>query len=316
MMREMGGYIGMERYAGSLWHPNAIALNCGRHCLTYLVKSKKIGKVAIPMLSCDSILQPLRDLGVDYRYYPIDGRFMPDGLEARKNEWVYVINYCGQVQNADLAALKGKYHQIIVDNSHAFFQGSIEGVDTIYNCRKYFGVSDGALLNTDSVLDERMDTDESFSHMLFLLGRFERNASEFYELYKSNNDRFEKEPIKKMSRLTANILRSIDYGLVKRRRSANFLRLYEAFKGINRLDVKASAGEYMYPLMVEGGSHLKSRLHSKNIYVPTLWPEVLGRCAENSPEHEIVDNTLLLPVDQRYSGKDMEYLIDCVKSLL
>ena len=38
---------------------------------------------------------------------------------------------------------------VIIDNVQAYFQRPIEGFDTLYSCRKYFGVPDGAVLYTD-----------------------------------------------------------------------------------------------------------------------------------------------------------------------
>lgn len=41
---------------------------------------------------------------------------------------------------------------IILDNTQSFFQKPISGIDTIYSCRKYFGVPDGAYLSTNILL--------------------------------------------------------------------------------------------------------------------------------------------------------------------
>lgn len=59
----------------------------------------------------------------------------------------------------------------------------VEGVDTIYTCRKYFGVSDGAFLYTDTKPQRNLPQDESYDRMHFLMGRYERSASEFYNEY-------------------------------------------------------------------------------------------------------------------------------------
>ena len=35
--KEIGGYLELERFSGSLYHDNALALSSGRACLAYLI---------------------------------------------------------------------------------------------------------------------------------------------------------------------------------------------------------------------------------------------------------------------------------------
>ena len=58
--------------------------------------------------------------------------------------------------------------------------------------------------------------------MAYILDRFERTASEFYPLYEKNNNFFNKEPIKIMSKLTENILHGVDYDYICDKRTENF----------------------------------------------------------------------------------------------
>lgn len=72
----------------------------------------------------------------------------------------------------------------------------VDGLDTLYTCRKYFGVADGAFLYSDMRLSKEIPQDESFERMHFLLGRYERSANEFYGEYVANNKLFATEPAK------------------------------------------------------------------------------------------------------------------------
>ena len=137
--------------------------------------------------------------------------------------WLYVVNFYGQLSNDYLTSLGDR---IIVDNAQAYFQEPISGVDTLYTCRKFFGVADGAILYTDKLIRVE-EQDESFERMHFLLGRYERSASEFYAEYVENNHFFKNEPIKRMSKLTENLLHGIDYEMVKNRRRQNFSKVYK-----------------------------------------------------------------------------------------
>lgn len=84
--------------------------------------------------------------------------------------------FFGQLTEDRLTGLALKYGNVIVDQAQAYFDKPISGVDTIYTCRKFLGVPDGAFLYSDAKLDEELMIDESFERMHFLLGRYERTA--------------------------------------------------------------------------------------------------------------------------------------------
>ena len=207
-MKEIGGYIELDTYTGSMLHEDGIKLNCGRNALAYLIKAKKIRRMMMPKFMCDSCEKILKDNDVEVRYYSIGMDFKPAFIDQLEDEWIYIVNFYGQLTNTYLKSLK--LEKVIVDNAQAYFQLPLEEVDTIYTCRKFFGVADGAILYTDKQF-EIQERDESYERMHFLLGRYERTASEFYSEYVENNHFFANEPIKRMSRLTENLLHGIDY---------------------------------------------------------------------------------------------------------
>ena len=275
-MKEYGGYIEFENYHGNMLHDRAISLNCGRNALAYLCEAKKIKKLYLPYFLCSSVPNLCDKIGVEYGYYHINEKFEPIFNKALgENEWLYIVNFYGQLDNDYLTALKRKYGRVIVDNAQSYFQMPVEGMDTLYTCRKYFGVADGAFLYTDTWLECELPKDESFERMHFLLGRFERSANEFYSEYVANNKLFATESVKRMSRLTENLLRGIDYASVAKRRQENFEFLNAEFWNINELKLKSVYGAFMYPLLIQNGAAVRKELQKEKIYIPTLWPNVL-----------------------------------------
>lgn len=308
-MREYGGYIEFETFYGEMLHGNAIALNCGRNALAYLCEAKKIRKLYIPYFLCASVPNLCNKIGVEYEYYHITEQFEPifSGTLG-SDEWLYVVNYYGQLSNMILGEWKKKYDRVIIDNAQSYFQIPVRSVDTLYTCRKYFGVADGAFLYTDKFIERNLPLDESFDRMRFLLGRFERSANEFYSLYAANNNLFASEPLKRMSTLTRNILHGVDYERIKRTRTANFTYLHAKFKRVNKLDLNIPEGAFMYPLYIENGPVIRKKLQQKLIYIPTLWSDVFEICDETDLEYDMTRNILPLPIDQRYSEDDMKYI--------
>jgi hypothetical protein len=312
-MQEFGGYIELDRYSLPLLHDGAIALNCARNALAYLIKARKIKRILIPKFLCDSVQKVCEREGVQVKYYSINKDFLPVDVLLEPDEYLYIVNFYGQISNELLGEFADKYQRVIVDNVQAYFQAPIPGVDTIYTCRKFFGVADGAFLYTDASLNYELETDESFDRMRFLLGRFERTASEFYSEYVLNNDLFESAPIKKMSKLTDNLLRAIQYEDVKRRRTENFRILHDAFYDVNKLDLTVPEGAFMYPLYIDGGAELRKKLQEKKIYIPTLWPDVFDVCEPSEIEYDMAANILPIPCDQRYCEESILNLIKIIK---
>lgn len=311
---EIGGYIEFEKYSGKLLHGDGILLNCGRNALAYLIEANHITDILMPKFMCDSCDGVLEKYGVRVRRYSIDEAFMPVDLAPRDGEWVYAVNFYGQLSDAYLKTLKKKHGRLIVDNAQAYFREPVEGIDTLYTCRKFFGVPDGAVLYSDKKLDLPLERDISYDRTEYLLGRFEKSASEFYGGYVENNRRFAGEKIKRMSKLTENLLRGIDYDAVKEKRTENFLYLHERLKTLNGLPVKPAAGAFMYPLYIENGAFLRKRLQEQKIYIPTLWPAVFGRCSEDEKEYRMARDILPLPVDQRYGKKEMDIIIGTLQT--
>ena len=84
--------------------------------------------------------------GAEIEFYHMDEGLHPV-LEERtlpEGEYLYLVNYYGQLTDDKIRKYKKIYGNIIVDHTHAFFQKPLPGVDTLYSCRKFLGVSDGA----------------------------------------------------------------------------------------------------------------------------------------------------------------------------
>lgn len=309
-MKEIGGYIELDTYRGTMVHEDGIKLNCGRNALAYLIKARNVKSILMPKFMCDSCDKVLKENDVVVEYYQIGYDFKPQIL--KRDKWLYVVNFYGQLSNEYLSSLGKK---VIVDNAQAYFQEPIKGIDTIYTCRKFFGVADGAILYTDQKL-EISEQDESYDRMKFLLGRYERSASEFYSDYVENNQLFKTEKLKKMSKLTENLLHGIDYEYIKKVRTRNFAFLHGKFQKVNRLFLTCPEGAFMYPLYIQGGKEIRKKLQEQKIFVPTLWPATLKLCDTHDLEFDMAENILPLPVDQRYELEDMNYIFEKIQELL
>ncbi|MBE6047225.1 MAG: hypothetical protein E7213_02250, partial [Clostridium sp.] len=171
-MREIGGYMQFETYYGPEYHEDAIGFNTARSSIKYIQSIENYNKYYIPYYLCDCMFEMLDELSIDYEFYHVDKEMLPAiEHEVKENECVYIVNYFGQVANETILNLKKRYKNIIFDNTQAFFQKAVEGIDTIYSCRKYFGVSDGAYLYTDKKMESELEPDVNYNRFNYLIGR-------------------------------------------------------------------------------------------------------------------------------------------------
>ena len=300
---EIGGYFELEKLIHNEYYSDLIALNTARNAMAYLIKAKGIKKLVIPAYLCDSIYKVCEREGCHYEFYKVDEKFQPIfEKKLNENEWLYIVNYYGQVRNS--TELKKKYNRIILDNVQAFFQKPIDGIDTLYSCRKFFGVPDGSYLSTDCRMD--VEQDISKDRMTHILGRYECSASEFYKSYVDNEETYNNLPVREMSKLTHNIMGAIDYETVKRKREENFKYIFRRLQHINGIEVEEAEGPFAYPLYIKNGLEIKKRLAKKGIFIASLWPAAFkfGGLARDYSE-----NILPLPCDQRYTLEHIKLMI-------
>lgn len=316
-MKEIGGYIEFEHYNGKQFHEGAIKLNCSRNCLAYLIKLHDIKHIYIPYFLCDSVLNICKKYGVEVSYFHIDEKFLPVLPKVDFSKaWLYVVNYYGQLSNGKIAELSKSIPNMIVDNVQAFFQLPVENLPIIYNCRKFFGVPDGAYLYSSEEFDEVFGRDVSYDQIEYLLGRFEISANSFYSKYVEHEKTMETRELKNMSLLTENLMCSLDYRRIQNIRTENFKFLDDQFKNINKLKLTIPTGAFAYPLYLVNGSEIRRKLQQEKIYIPTLWPDVFDICKESDLEYDYAKNILPLPVDQRYGKEEMTYITKRIKACI
>lgn len=313
-MTSIGGYFELELPQKAEYHKGALALNTGRNCLEYILRARGYKRVYLPYYSCGVLLEPFNKLDVEYCFYHINESLeLERPVTLQDGEALLYINYFGLKQDyvASLSATYGE--QLIVDNTQAFYAKPIKGIDTFYSCRKFFGVADGAYLYCSQSLDIELEHDQSWERMEYLLKRIDISAEAAYSDFRAQSELLKDNPIRKMSKLTARIMASIDYlGMAERRRN-NFKQLDRAFGYLNGIkwNLTDDAVPMVYPFMSDDPS-LRQRLIGNKIYVAQYWPNVLQWCSPADTEHGLTQCLLPLPIDQRYGEQDMNRIIQTI----
>lgn len=316
MVNSIGGYFELELNNGIEYHINALRLNAGRKAFEFVLKTKEISKVYLPYYICNAILEPIIGCNIQYEFYEINDSLMPkiNYKKIKNNEVLLFVNYFGLCSSQAQEVVKNT-HNVIIDNSQAFFSKPIDDVVTFYSARKFFGVPDGAYLYMDrrDVSIEDLSIDYSYDRMNHLLKRLELEPIEGYENYQINEELFSKTDIRQMSLITQKILKSIDYKTIAQKRRDNFLFLHDNLKSNNKIvfEIGKEDVPMVYPYLVDYHG-LREWLIKNKVFIAHYWPGVSNRCLNNSFENKLADRLVCLPVDQRYSHNEMEIIIKLI----
>ena len=319
-LKEYGGYLPFETHLtnkNNLFFQSKVnkvaKLNCGRSSFYLAARSLKIKKIYIPYFTCIDTSQPFEDLGVPISFYRLDANLMPLDVDLKEDEYILWTNYYGNATEEMISFIENKYSgQIIADNCHAFFSPPLKNALNCYSARKFIGVADGAYLITDldiSLNTEGLVRDRSSHFMQFLFKQYEDGINEGYELSLINEKRLEKN-YGLMSITTEKILKQVDYKKILKKRKENFLIIHSYLGSLNDFPVNPSLGTQMYYPFKCKDLFLREKLIKEKVYSPTWWRHVVNEVGEGSIEAEFALETVLLPIDQRYSIKDMRVLSD------
>ena len=313
-MDAIGGYFSLELPMFEEYHKDALRLNTGRNCLEYILRAKMYDKVHIPYYTCEVVLEPFKKLNIPYEFYHIDIHLeICDRITLKENEALLYTNYFGLKQRY-VEILAEKFgSRLIVDNTQAFYAKPLEGIDTFYTCRKFFGVADGAYLYTDKLLDEAFEQDKSYDKMAHLLKRIDLSAEQGYTDFRRVDDGLDNQPIRRMSKLTQRIMQSIDYEAAAKKRRENFLMLHNALSGKNNLvlQLEEDAVPMVFPFLspING---LRERLIENKVFVARYWPNVQEWLTKDNIEYLFEYQMQPLPIDHRYSVVELQRLLDII----
>lgn len=313
-MKAIGGYFSLELPLREEYHKDALRLNTGRNCLEYILRTRGYKKVYIPYYTCEVILEPFKKLDIPYEFYYINNDLeIKDRFTLKSDEALLYTNYFGlkQCYVEHLAEKVGS--RLIVDNTQAFYAKRVEGIDSFYTCRKFFGVADGAYLYCDKKLDEELEQDLSYEKMAHLLKRIDLSAEQGYADFRKVDDGLDNNSILMMSKLTQRIMQSIDYEEVAEKRRENYQILHAALGAENNLGLplEEDAVPLVYPYLVPKKG-LREKLIENKVFVACYWPNVLDWTTKNDLEYFFAYQMMPLPIDQRYTIKDMSKIIKII----
>ena len=315
-MKKIGGFFELElAKSGSIYHDDAIQLSTGRACVNYMLQVVKPSKVYVPFYCCDALFEPMIINKIPYEFYKITDQLEIENLpQLDSGELLICCDFFGIKSNYidKLRTIYGK--QLIIDNSHSFYQKDYPSHISFTTARKYFGVPDGAFLymtNNDSI-DRKIkrNTSISIDHNLHsLIGLQDLAFSEFSAYEKSLHSRIEG-----ISVISERLLSHVDFNEVRARRNKNFDFFRKEFNNINTLEILDNeVDSFCYPLLLSKPISIKA-LHEEKIFIPTYWIDTVNRLGSEAYDFEckITTELLPLPIDHRYTIEDLKRVSESI----
>jgi hypothetical protein len=311
---EIGSFIELdllntgEYYADN----NVLRLNAARAGIFHACVLYNVRKIYLPFYQCPTVNAFLQKKGIETVFYNIDKDFKPI-INRNDNDTAFlIVNYFGVFSAANILSIAGNYHNVIIDNSPAFFSKPTIDSISVYSPRKFFGVPDGCYVITGKdVSKPYYPKDFSSDTSAFLFKRIERGCNAVYKDRMKNEERIDNSDILQMSDLTKALLNCINYNRIAEIRKRNFFTAHELYKDINLIDplkfIDDDCVPMVYPLVIEN-LEIVNYLVENKIYTGRWWSSVLKNTDSQSFEAFLSKYMIPLPVDQRYSETEINYI--------
>ena len=307
----------LEYYTGET---DIARLNTARQGLLHAFRVTGCKRIWIPIYLCDTVRKTFAESKVEVKYYQQDRNFNPIDLLAKDNDAVLLCNYFGIMSEERMRILAQNFAHPIIDCAQAFFCKPFEGALSVYSCRKFVGVPDGCYVigkDAHKYVDEYPQCYSSDT-AAFLLMRIEYGCEgKSYKARLINENRIDLEGCMKMSKLSRTILEGTDYEYIIRKRKENFAYIHELLCDINMIDPTIFMTIYtipmVYPLVVEDDVLIDHLLAAKH-FQGHWWSYICDEQPESNFEHWISRYMIPITIDQRYGFKELDYLVDLIKS--
>lgn len=320
---EIGSFLELQLPKGREWFKgeNDIArLNTGRMGIWHAFRVTGCKRIWIPIYQCDSIRETFVKKGVQMCFYHQDSHFNPTDIKAADDDAVLLVNYYGIMSSQRMAELAQPYKHPIIDCAQAFFCKPIKNALTVYSCRKFVGVPDGAYVVGKDAHKYVEEYHQCYSSdtAAFLLSRIEYGCEgKGYEARSLNEHRIDAEDCMKMSKLTRKLMDAEDYANNSQKRKDNFAYAHKLFGRINKINPTAYMDEetipMVYPLVVED-DELLPRLQAAKHFQGHWWSYICDEQPADSFEHWISRYVIPITIDQRYGKDELDYLANIIKN--
>ncbi|PKP62107.1 hypothetical protein CVT91_00545 [Candidatus Atribacteria bacterium HGW-Atribacteria-1] len=308
--------------------------------LSHIMKKKRINKCWLPSYLCETIIQPFKELNLNYEFYNVKENLQLDidylSKRIKKNDLILTLYYFGFPPNGEIINyfIKLKDDNIIIleDLTHSFLSRNIYlnklGNYSIISLRKWFGIPDGGVaISNEDLFDKDIIIKKPFDEFVNLRLKFSVLKNFYIKKIIDKNNSFRKIhnkaeelansviDLNMMSNLSKAILDTVDFNAIIYKRRKNYNYLSSFIHSLNKIIIlfptlPDNVCPLNFPVIVEKRDSLRKFLVNNNIYCPIHWPLPEDIPKKFSYSYYLSKNILSIPCDQRYSTEDMKIIIN------
>ena len=311
--------------------------------LLHVLERGRINKCWLPSYLCETIIQPFRELKLDYEFYNLEENLQIDidylSKRLEKNDLLFASNYFNlshdNIVIEFLKKLKNNNIVVIDDLTHSFLNNNVFSFKisdySIISLRKWLGISDGGIaISNDALFDKKLIITKPFNDFVRLRLRYALLKNFYLHEIINKEDSFRKMHDKaeeianltirlhEMSNISKTILNTVNFSKIIYKRRMNFKYLLSSFEDLDKIKILSNNLEegicpIGFPIITTKRDILRDYLASNNIYCPIHWllPKEIPKKFDYS--YFLSQNIITIPCDQRYSIEDMEIIIRSVK---
>ena len=305
----IGAFFGLEL-------PNAIErfpykesdycawVSSGRAAFECLLRSMpRPARVFVPRFTCDTVLEPLRRLGLPVLRYELTEEWLPQLPEkASKQDMLLLTNYFGFTGEAVARAVAEHPGPCVVDATTALYAAPLPGTPTFYSLRKFAGVPDGGVACAPFPIHLPEEEDRSSKRARFLLERVELGVAAALAASEAAEAELSAALPRRISPLTRALVGGIDWEHIGACRRRNYAALHARLAPLNHWELpqEAPSVPFCYPF-VSAIPGLRDAMVDAGLALPLFWPEVIRDTPATSPANRLARRLIPIPLDQRYT---------------
>lgn len=322
-------------------------LSGGKNAIEFIltdIEFKKEEILALPSYLCPTIVDTIKNLGIEYVFYAIDSDLeinvdsIKDLISKDNIKAVFFINYFGFYHKSSirqfLNSLKKQNIILIEDAVQNFWIERQEDFigDYIFNSYRKFLPIDGSLVLCDETKKFTEVKDNYFKLMekareekqnLILNGN--GDEYEILKLFdKAHKEYYQRKSIFGINLKYKEFLKHIPLEILINKRKENYKYLSKCLKDIKGIKFLNYLTEDLddniplaLPILLKNRDYVKTELMKSNIYSPVHWDLSNETWIKSYKESLYTSNNILsLPIDWRYGIKDMNHLIRSLKLIL
>lgn len=323
-MKALGGFIDLD----ALHRPSnatensavssALHFAYGRNALLFALSQIKPKALHLPFYICDSVTIPPNQLGIPIKWYSIQHDFTPNLPHVEKDEMLLIVNYFGLLTKQLTAYADIYEHQLIIDNTQAWYDSPNANCWSFNSSRKFFGIPDGAQLFYPKNFTPDVNPELNIPEYRHLIERSLGNEALAHQIFAASESQILCN-LATISQFSAQLLDSVPHEIYIQRRKQNFEQLHSLLAPHNtiaHLLVDIPYAPFMYPFVPKHKiKHLD--LYALRIFAPILWNDCSHRKVNGFEfEKDLAQNIIPLPLDYRYTTDDMRDLVNRMYHLL